>query len=82
MTQKVPDKDVGQGHQPNGTTWQCGDCGGFWPCEGARDRLAKEFDQDRVVLCLYLASSFTRACGDMPAIPAGILYDRFLGWVR
>lgn len=82
MAEKVPDEGAGRGHQPNGAKWTCDDCGGFWPCDAARTRLTKEFARDRVVLCLYLASSFTRACGDMPAMPAGVLYDRFLGWVR
>lgn len=82
MAEKVPDVDVGRGHQPSGAKWTCGDCGGFWPCEAARARLKTEFAGDRVVLCLYLASSFARASGDMPAMPAGVLYDRFLGWVR
>lgn len=82
MAVKVPETDVGSGHQPTGKKWICRDCGAFWPCEPARERLDREFARDRVVLNLYLASSFLRASQDMPDVPAGLLYGRFLGWVR
>jgi hypothetical protein len=36
----------------------------------------------RVCLSLVMASYFADACEDLPAVPAGELYLRFLGWVR
>jgi hypothetical protein len=77
MTDKVPDK-----HQPSGATWTCEGCGAFWPCEPAQAQLVADLRGDRVVLALYMASTFLRATRDMPETPTGILYGRFLGWVR
>lgn len=81
MTQKVPDKDVGHRHQPNGAKWMC-DCGASWPCKPAQLALRADLANDPVVLAVYMASSFLRASRDMPETPTGILYGRFLGWVR
>jgi hypothetical protein len=69
-------------HTPMRPSWRCAGCGGEWPCPSARRRLLAEYEGATVSLALYLASNFVDAAADLPDLPAGNLYRRFLGWVR
>jgi hypothetical protein len=53
-----------------------------WPCHVARARLLDDLATDRVTTTMYLASSLVKALEDLPGVPAGLLYGRFVGWTR
>jgi hypothetical protein len=76
----------GQGgrHMPAGPDWGCDDCvpRAAWPCSPARAGLRTEYKDDRIGLHMYLAAAFLKACQDMPTVPAGPLFVRFMGWAR
>lgn len=71
-----------QMHSPQRPVWTCAADGLDWPCGDARARLLAEFDGAPTSLGLYMAAQFTDAAQDLPHVPAGHLYDRFLCWVR
>lgn len=62
--------------------WICGGCGLDWPCQTRRSELIAEYQGARVSLTAFLAACFVDAAGDMPEVPAGDLYQQFLGWIR
>lgn len=39
-----------------------------------------EYADARVSLSVFLSACFVQACADLAAIPAGVLYRRFLTW--
>jgi hypothetical protein len=41
-----------------------------------------EYHRAPVSLCIYLGDCFMAAAYDLPDVPAGVLYARFLGWGR
>jgi hypothetical protein len=69
-------------HIPLRPRWICAGRGCDWPCPTRRGQLSAEYDRARVCLSLVMTSYFADACEDLPAVPAGELYLRFLGWVR
>jgi hypothetical protein len=69
-------------HNPIRPGWSCRGCGDDWPCPSRRQQLQAEYVDARVSLTLYLAACMVDAAFDLPIAPAGVLYDRFLGWVR
>ncbi|MEH0846176.1 hypothetical protein V6U81_27735 [Micromonospora sp. CPCC 205711] len=69
-------------HGPVMPTWSCGGCGLPWPCPIRRRELRAEYTDAPVSLALYLGAYLVQATEDMPWTPAGVLYRRFLGWVR
>ena len=64
-------------HRPS---WDCRACGKPWPCPVARERLASELDS--IQLALYAWVNLEEAAGDMPLMPAGEAFQRFLAWTR
>ncbi|RGC68946.1 hypothetical protein C5N14_10355 [Micromonospora sp. MW-13] len=75
-------------HLPVRPIWLCRVCAGPWPCSPARLRLRHEYADSPVTLAVYLAGLMLEA-GDQltrlhpyTAPPAGVLYRRFLGWLR
>ena len=68
-------------HYPRRPTWGCTACAEPWPCETQRAELAREYAADRISLTIYLAGCFSEASADLSSVDAGILYQRFLGWV-
>ncbi|HLL68510.1 MAG TPA: hypothetical protein VK453_22760 [Micromonosporaceae bacterium] len=67
---------------PMTPTWDCSGCTGPWPCETKRRQLVAEYTDAPMSLYLMMAMRLTDASGDLPRVPAGELYARFLGWVR
>ncbi|HEV7899819.1 MAG TPA: flavin reductase [Planosporangium sp.] len=60
-------------------------CWESWPCHARRTQLRAEFDGASVSLGLLMGAHFVEAAHDLPAVPAvpaGELDTRFLGWVR
>jgi len=68
-------------HNPVRPGWTCGGCDDLWPCVSRRRQLLAEYDGAVVALHLYLTALMVDALQDLPAAPAGQVYDRFLGWV-
>ncbi len=84
----TPPSQVGGGistvtcHNPRPPSWDCMGCGDDWPCPTRRRELVAELgDNPWNPLFVAMAGNFLRAVQDMRATPAGMLYDRFLGWV-
>jgi len=44
--------------------------------------LRAEYSGTSVSLAMYLAACMVDAAHDLPHASAGLLYDRFLGWMR
>ena len=68
-------------HNPHRPGWACLVCFGEWPCETRRLQLLAEFSETRQSLSIYLVGHLLDACTDLPGLPAGQLYARFMGWV-
>lgn len=68
-------------HLPVARTWLCRGCGADWPCPTKRRQLLAEYDAAPISLHLYMGSWLVPAAGDLPALPAGELYERFMGWL-
>jgi len=62
--------------------WACGHCNKPWPCPDRRAQLVIAYTDDVLPLALYLAACLVDAAYDLPDVPAGDLYTRFLGWLR
>lgn len=69
-------------HMPMQPSWQCTGCGTAWPCETTKLRLLVEYEGSKTTLGLLMAMRHADAAGDLRDVPAGELYERFLGWVR
>ncbi|NHO79517.1 hypothetical protein DLJ60_24040 [Micromonospora chalcea] len=69
-------------HGPVLPVWSCGGCGAPWPCPTRRRELRAEFAGAPVSLSLYMGSYLVWAAEDLTWVPAGVLHQRFLGWVR
>lgn len=69
-------------HIPLRPAWSCAGCSLPWPCPTRRDQLVAEYATDTLPLALYLAACLVDAAYDLPHAPAGVLYQRFLGWLR
>jgi len=68
-------------HGPPDDTWTCW-CGDAWPCARARAWLAEEYAGDPLALAMRQATELVDAMRTLRDVPAGVLYERFLGWVR
>lgn len=68
-------------HTPIPRLWICRNCAGPWPCGAARLRLLREFADNRLGLCVYLAAQSAIAAEDLRPTPPALIYGRFLGWV-
>jgi hypothetical protein len=69
-------------HMPARPAWICACCWESWPCHTRRAQLRAEFDGAPVSLGLLMGAHFVEAAHDLPAVTAGELYARFLGWIR
>ncbi|WP_433459674.1 hypothetical protein [Micromonospora sp. CA-248212] len=71
-------------HVPRRPEWTCRSCEQDtpWPCAPARVRLAEAYGRDRIGLSMYVGSLHAVAVIELPAIPAGELYERFVSWAR
>jgi hypothetical protein len=69
-------------HIPLRPEWRCAGCSLAWPCATRQDQLVAEYSADALPLALYLAACLVDAAYDLPETPAGVLYQRFLGWLR
>jgi len=63
-------------------TWTCTGCASAWPCQTRRQQLTAEYDGAVVALSLYMVICFVEVSADLPHATVGVLYQRFLGWVR
>lgn len=68
-------------HIPIPRLWICRNCAGPWPCGTARLNLLREFTNDRIGLCVYLASQYATAVDDLYPTHPALIYGRFVGWV-
>ncbi|GAB2936409.1 hypothetical protein GCM10027280_25580 [Micromonospora polyrhachis] len=68
-------------HTPIRPLWICRNCAGPWPCGAARLQLFREFADDRIGLCVYLASQLEHALVDLCPTPPALIHGRILGWV-
>jgi hypothetical protein len=62
-------------HWPLRPAWNCEACKQPYPCLAARATLAAS---DPWTAATYLAGLFATAVNDLPAVPVGELYARFL----
>jgi hypothetical protein len=69
-------------HMPLRPLWSCAGCGDRWPCGPRQRQLRAEYSGTSVSLAMYLAACMVDAAHDLPHASAGLLYDRFLGWMR
>ena len=68
-------------HTPAAKTWRCLGCGLPWPCVTRRQSLAAQYADSPVSLVLQLGSTMVEASNDLRDVPAGEMFDRFVGWV-
>jgi len=61
-------------------SWECRACDKPWPCDPAREQLAAEMDG--LQLSLYLFTCLEVVAGDLPRLPPGEAFDRFIAWTR
>lgn len=69
-------------HLPVRPKWECRGCGEAWPCQNKRAELVIEYAGAEVSLGVLMAMRHCDAAGELPDIPAGELYQRFVGWTR
>jgi hypothetical protein len=67
-------------HVAERPSWDCKRCGRAWPCAPARERLVLEMDPTG--LAMYAWGNLEEAAGDMPGMPVGEMFERFLAWTR
>ncbi|MFY1650156.1 flavin reductase [Solwaraspora sp. WMMB762] len=65
--------------------WNCRECGTEWPCESAKIEITADWANDRVGMCVYLATLMYEAIDDLLECDAEQLsppdlYRRFLRW--
>jgi hypothetical protein len=68
-------------HQPMRPNWACAGCGFPWPCPSRRRQLLGEYAGTPVSLSLVRSAALVEATADLRKVPAGDLYDRFVGWL-
>jgi hypothetical protein len=68
-------------HAPTRPLWTCAGCSAAWPCASRRQQLLAQYPHDLLPAALYLAACLVEAAYDLPDVPAGELYRRFLGWL-
>lgn len=78
----LPGRPPVTAHGPVLPVWSCGGCGAPWPCPTRRRELRAEFAGAPVSLGLYMGSYLVWAAEDLTWVTAGVLHQRFLGWVR
>jgi hypothetical protein len=69
-------------HEPTRPTWRCVECGLDWPCPSARRRMSVDYYHSRTALGLYLTAYMFDAMRDLRLLPAGEMYERFIGWIH
>lgn len=67
-------------HLAGRPSWDCLSCGNPWPCDPARERLAREMDRSK--LAVFMWASLEEAIGDMPTGPPTELFERFVKWTH
>jgi hypothetical protein len=65
-------------HTPVRAVWTCAGRRDAWPCQTRRRQLMAEYAQAPASLSLFMNRCLAN---DLPDIPAGDLYARFLGWL-
>lgn len=70
----MPDLD----HTAARPSWDCRVCGRPWPCEPARERLLGELGATQ--LRMYTWMMLEAAAGDLQALTAPSLFERFMSW--
>lgn len=60
-------------------SWDCLACDKPWPCDPAREALVLELSATSLRIHMWIRLEV--AAEDLPASPAGELFDRFLRWV-
>jgi hypothetical protein len=67
-------------HAAERPSWDCLSCGRPWPCDPAREHLASRLGS--VALAVHMWEWLDEAVGDLRALPASELFERFLSWTR
>lgn len=80
LTERVGDEL----HLPVPGTWECNSCPDEqpWPCDTAREGMARAYQLDRVGLAIFMAGLLFQAIADLPKEPHDELYGRFVAWTR
>lgn len=68
-------------HDPQIISWECY-CGQPWPCDTRRRELVAMYAGRVVPLALFMSASMAVAMMDLPTMPSGVAYERFLGWIQ
>lgn len=68
-------------HIPLTRIWICRSCGDPWPCIATQNATLAYFADSRATLRLLMTDLFARAADDLRELPAGMLRDRFIGWI-
>ena len=71
---------TGLEHMALRPSWDCGSCGKPWPCDPAREALARELDS--IQLSFYLWGNYEEAVQDLPRMPVMEGLDRFINWTH
>lgn len=69
-------------HLPVRPGWSCTCCEEAWPCAARRSQLVEERRTNRMTVAAVMAGHLRTAVEDLPDVPVGELYERFLGWLR
>jgi hypothetical protein len=67
-------------HEPARPSWDCRSCGKPWPCDPARERMIA--DLDPVALAITMWHILEDAVLELPGMPPGELFDRFISWTH
>lgn len=69
-------------HNPAMITWICEGCNTQWPCDTRRLQLMATYVGSMPALVQFMTANMLVAMNDHPAVPCGVVYRRFLGWIR
>jgi hypothetical protein len=67
-------------HLPSRPGWDCRTCAAPWPCKPAQVRLAAEHGPTPLAILMW--GYLEEAARDMPGLPVGEFFARFIGWTR
>ena len=65
-------------HIASQPSWRCQTCCAEWPCERARKQLAAKHSPTRLGILMW--TYLERVAHDIPTIPVGEAFNRFIAW--
>ena len=69
-------------HLPKRPSWDCDTCDGAkpWPCDPAREQLARRYRDNPVELSIYMGTQMAHAIREQSHMPPGEIFERFISW--